>query len=575
MKKKILSLFMTLIMVLGLVGVMPVVSAGAVNDSLQNAASYTLGTIQNSSITSSVNTRVYKVVLNSSGRLNINYTGYMSCCDICVYDLNGDERYNCKYLYWNDNTKKSSLISYVDLTKGTYYFSVAKRYDSTGDFNFILSFTSAGESFTETGSGNNNSILTSNIVSLGKTYKGQIAQNDDCDIYKFTISSSGRININYTGYMSCCDIYVYDSNGEERYNCKYLYWNDNTKKSSLINSVDLTKGTYYFSVAKRLGGTGNYNFTISFTSAGESFTETGSGNNNSILTADTILLATSYKGQIAQNDDCDIYKFAMPASGRLNINYTGYMNCCDVYIYDSNGEEQYSCKYLYWNNNTKRSSLTDYVDLTKGTYYFSVAKRYGNTGNYSFKLSPTINSVSNFKVSSTSSAAVKLTWNKVSGAQGYIIYKYDNSKKTWVRVAKTKTTANTYTVSKLASGTSYKFAVKAYKTVNGKEITSSSFPTVTAITKLPTVVNGTTTVGKNSVKLTWKKTTGATGYIVYKYDNSKKTWVRVAKTGSLNYLVKNLKSNTNYKFAVKAYKKVSGKEITSVSYKTISVKTKK
>ena len=221
--------------------------------------------------------------------------------------------------------------------------------------------------------------------------------------------------------------------------------------------------------------------------------------------------------------------------------------------------------------------------LASGTSYKFAVKAYKTVNGKEITSSsfPTVTTttllptVTGFKTSAISSAAVKLTWNKTAGAQGYIVYKYDNAKKTWVRVAKTKTTANTYTVSKLASGTSYKFAVKPYKTVNGKEITSSSFPTVTAITKLPAVVNGATTIGKNSVKLTWKKTTGAQGYIIYKYNPSTKTWARLAKTKSLNYLVKSLKSNSNYKFAVKAYKNVSGKEITSVSFKTISVKTKK
>ena len=184
--------------------------------------------------------------------------------------------------------------------------------------------------------------------------------------------------------------------------------------------------------------------------------------------------------------------------------------------------------------------------------------------------------VSGFKVSSTSTSGVKLTWNKVSGAQGYIVYKYDNTKKTWVRVAKTATTDNVYTVSGLSPATAYKFAVKAYKTVSGKEVTSASFPQVSTNTVLATVsgfkVSSTST---SAVKLTWNKVSGAQGYIVYKYDNTKKTWVRVAKTTTAanTYTVSKLSAGTTYKFAVKAYKTVSGKEVTSASFPQLTTST--
>lgn len=182
--------------------------------------------------------------------------------------------------------------------------------------------------------------------------------------------------------------------------------------------------------------------------------------------------------------------------------------------------------------------------------------------NYIDKL--VLDKVSNFKAIATTSNSVDLTWDKTFAANGYIVYKYDDSKKTWVKVA--KTTSNVYTVSKLSSATKYNFAVKAYKTVSGEEFTSESFPTVSATTKLAKVSKISSTSTANSTKLTWNKVSGAQGYIVYQYDNSKKTWVRAAKTASNWYTVSKLSAGTAYKFAVKAYKMVDGKEMTSESF---------
>ena len=224
--------------------------------------------------------------------------------------------------------------------------------------------------------------------------------------------------------------------------------------------------------------------------------------------------------------------------------------------------------------------------LDNSTSYRFAVKAYKTASDGKELTSPTfptvtsvtkLTTISGFKASSVTENAIKLTWNKVSAAHGYIVYKYDNAKKTWVRVAKTKTTANTYTVSKLAVGTSYRFAVKAYKTVSGQEIVSESFPTVAAVTKLATVKGfKAASTSESAVKLAWNKVSGAQGYIVYKYDNSKKTWVRVAKTSTAanTYTVGKLAKSTSYRFAVKAYKTVGGKEITSVSFPTLTASTK-
>lgn len=179
--------------------------------------------------------------------------------------------------------------------------------------------------------------------------------------------------------------------------------------------------------------------------------------------------------------------------------------------------------------------------------------------------------VSGFKSAETSTSSVKLTWNKVAGAKGYIIYQAQAGK--WVRIAKTTTNTNAYTVSGLKAGTTYKFAIKAYITA-GKEISSASFPTVTVSTN-PAAVTGFKTAASSSgaIKLAWNKVPGAKGYIIYQAKSGK--WVRIAKTTTNDntYLVSKLNASTTYKFAIKAYKVVNGKEVASKTYPTLTSST--
>lgn len=165
--------------------------------------------------------------------------------------------------------------------------------------------------------------------------------------------------------------------------------------------------------------------------------------------------------------------------------------------------------------------------------------------------------VSGFKVSSISADAVKLTWNKVSGAAGYIFYRYDNAKKTYVRVAKIGT-SNLYTVSKLSSGTTYKFAVKAYKTYDGKELASVSFPYLTTSTN-PGTVKFTLTAGSKKATVKWSKVTCASGYIIYYKTSKNGKWQRLTVSKGTSYTKSGLIKGKTYYFTVKAYRTVNGK----------------
>lgn len=177
---------------------------------------------------------------------------------------------------------------------------------------------------------------------------------------------------------------------------------------------------------------------------------------------------------------------------------------------------------------------------------------------------------------SSETKSVKLSWSKVSGATGYRVYKYDGS---WKMVR--DTTALSCEVSKLKSGTAYKFYVRPYKQFSGKTVWSADnkADAVQTYTKPSATSEISYTSSTDSVKLSWGKVTGATGYRIYLYDNSKDKYAKVADTAKNSYTVKKkngkkLKSGVEYKFRVKAYIKKNGKTYWSDSYKTIRTATK-
>ena len=183
--------------------------------------------------------------------------------------------------------------------------------------------------------------------------------------------------------------------------------------------------------------------------------------------------------------------------------------------------------------------------------------------------------VKGLKSKKQTSTSVTLNWSKVSGATGYQVYKYNTSKKKWEKVG--STTKTSYEVKKLKEGTSYKFKVKAYKTVNKKKYYGSYSSELKSTTKVskPSKVKGLKAKKKTttSVTLSWSKTSKATGYEVYKYNSSKKKWEKVGSTTKTSYTVKKLKSGTKYKFKVKAYKTVNKKKYYGSYSSVLSVTT--
>ena len=262
--KQLTAVFLTVIMALGVLTVAPF-TVSAAGNTINTASSYNIGNTAYGSITSSNSNDYYKFTLSSSGKISLNVNAYIRRSTYFIYDVNHSEVWRSTDIYWNDTTELMILNENINLTSGTYYFLVAKSYDnSTGNYNFKINFSSANENFKETTGGTNNNFSNTNPISLNTRYNGQIANNDNKDYYKFTLSNSGKIALNINAYIRRSTYFIYDVNYREIWKSTDRYWNDSTEVMILNENINLTSGTYYFLVAKSYdNSTGNYNFSIS------------------------------------------------------------------------------------------------------------------------------------------------------------------------------------------------------------------------------------------------------------------------------------------------------------------------
>ncbi|MDO4380006.1 MAG: fibronectin type III domain-containing protein [Clostridia bacterium] len=165
--------------------------------------------------------------------------------------------------------------------------------------------------------------------------------------------------------------------------------------------------------------------------------------------------------------------------------------------------------------------------------------------------------VNNLKAAVTATT-VTLTWNKVSGATGYKVYQQYGSK--WKVIALPKT--NKQVVKKLTSGVTYKFCVRAFKGSGKKAQYGKLSPVVSArpVCIAPKTVTA-TPVSPTAVKLSWSSLSSAKGYLIQKYDEASKAWVKAASTTSTTVTVSGLKTNVAVKFRVRGYTQVKGKNV--------------
>lgn len=146
--------------------------------------------------------------------------------------------------------------------------------------------------------------------------------------------------------------------------------------------------------------------------------------------------------------------------------------------------------------------------------------------------------------------AVKISWDKVTGADGYIVYRMASTSKKFTKIATIESGSTvSYKDTTAKSGSTYKYTVRA---VSGDYLGSYCAGVSIKHLSQPTI---SVANAEKGIKITWKQVKGADGYLVYRksgnsgYSRLKK----VEGASTLNYVDTTAKAGTTYTYTVKAY----------------------
>ena len=254
----------------------------------------------------------------------------------------------------------------------------------------------------------------------------------------------------------------------------------------------------------------------------------------------------------------------------LEINYSSVENASAYSIYRSTDNKEFKL--------IGTSENTTYVDnnISFGnTYYYKVsALRNDYTdGHKSNVLSITVTGVSptNVSVSPVSQNQLKITFDKVNGAEGYQIYSSTSKNGSYKKVA--TITTNSYTNSKLSFGKTYYYKVRSYKKVNGKTVYSNFSAIAYKKVNLNAPSVKFTPTSDTSVKLTWNKISGATSYKIYYSTEENGSYKGLVTVKTNYYEHKKLTFGTTYFYKVIPYKSKTAGYYNIKSYFTLPLHT--
>lgn len=217
-------------------------------------------------------------------------------------------------------------------------------------------------------------------------------------------------------------------------------------------------------------------------------------------------------------------------------------------------------------------TYTYYNNVQPGTATVTINGINNYTGIANLYFSINVKEAPQMKVTAMPSGRLKVSWNKVNGVSGYrIFYSPQGGSQKQVNIGSSKKT--TY-LTGLTRGVLYTVGLQSYVRANGQNgYSSASVQQIATSTTQPKITSAKST-GKGRIKLTWKKVSNATAYMVYRKTSSSKKWTRVKTTKSTSFTNTGLKSGRKYTYKVISYKQSGVKRSFSKYSKGKTVRAK-
>lgn len=235
------------------------------------------------------------------------------------------------------------------------------------------------------------------------------------------------------------------------------------------------------------------------------------------------------------------------------------------------GERKDAVSYQLFRSTKKDSGFTqtatvngrtEYVDTgakVETKYYYKVRAVLEN-GSISEESKPVAGRILKKAVINSvtmdGSKKLKLTWEKVTGASGYKVYRLNDKTGTYEQAAKVASGDSTSYVDQVASDhKKYSYKISAYNSSNGKEGNGILSEAASGMTIGKPSISSVVSKNEKDLKISWKKVKNAEGYQVYRSSSKdgKYEKIKTVSSGStVSYEDKSVKKSKTYYYKVRA-----------------------
>ena len=275
------------------------------NDTIVTANTISVNTVVNGTTHSNDSKDWYKFTINQDGYVWLDFTHDYGADSHNVYLYSYDGTNDKKHMdFYISNSQEKDSSAKQGLSAGTYYIKVDCYSYYTTNYSLKVNFKAANDWEKEF----NDTIVTANTISAGKTVFGSTHNNDWKDWYKFTINQDGYVWIDFTHDYGNGDHQVYLYSYDGTYKEKHMYFdisNSQEKKSSAKQG--LSAGTYYVLVSTGSGYAMNYSLKVNFsTSSGGGSSSGGSTAPSKTPNTQNTTTTTKYSTAVSSSDYINI-----------------------------------------------------------------------------------------------------------------------------------------------------------------------------------------------------------------------------------------------------------------------------